>query len=99
MRLPPQVYRAALLGLTSLLLVVLGDFEVNAQIDSSQAVKNIVIVHGAWVDGSSWSKVISLLQAKGFHVVAVQNPLTSFADDLAATRRVIALQEGPVLLV
>ena len=98
MRLP-QVYRAALLALTSLLLVVLGDLEVNAQIDSSQAVKNIVIVHGAWVDGSSWSKVISLLQAKGFHVVAVQNPLTSFADDLAATRRVIALQEGPVLLV
>ena len=98
MRLP-QVYRAALLALASLLLVVSGDVEVNAQIDSSQAVKNIVIVHGAWVDGSSWSKVISLLQAKGFHVVAVQNPLTSFADDLAATRRVIALQEGPVLLV
>ena len=98
MRLP-QVYRAALFAFASLLIVVLGDVEVTAQTGSSQAVKNIVIVHGAWVDGSSWSKVISLLQAKGFHVVAVQNPLTSFADDVAATRRVIALQDGPVLLV
>jgi pimeloyl-ACP methyl ester carboxylesterase len=88
-----------LFAFTSLLFVVSDDMGVTAQTDSSQAVKNIVIVHGAWVDGSSWSKVISLLQAKGFHVVAVQNPLTSFVDDVAATRRVIALQDGPVLLV
>ena len=91
----PQVYRAALFALASLLFVVLGEKKMTAQTNSSQAVKNIVIVHGAWVDGSSWSKVIPLLQAKGFHVVAVQNPLTSFADDVAATRRVIALQDGP----
>ena len=94
-----QVYRAASFAFASLLFVVLGDTDVTAQTNSSQAVKNIVIVHGAWVDGSSWSKVIPLLQAKGFHVVVVQNPLTSFADDVAATRRVIALQDGPVLLV
>jgi hypothetical protein len=56
-----RVYRAALFALTLLLFVALGDMEVSAQIESSQAVKNIVIVHGAWVDGSSWSKVISLL--------------------------------------
>lgn len=62
-------------------------------------VRNIVMVHGAWADGSSWSKVIPLLQARGFHVVAVQNPLTSLADDTAATKRAIALQDGPVLLV
>jgi pimeloyl-ACP methyl ester carboxylesterase len=58
-----------------------------------------VLVHGAWADGSCWSKVIALLEAKGFHVVAVQNPLTSFADDVAATKRIIALQDGPVILV
>jgi pimeloyl-ACP methyl ester carboxylesterase len=98
MRLP-QIYRGALFAFTLLLLVVLRDTEVTAQVDSSQVVRNIVLVHGAWVDASSWSKVISLLQARGFHVVAVQNPLTSFADDLAATRRVIALQDGQVLLV
>jgi len=72
---------------------------VAAQTNSSQGVRNVVIVHGAWADGSSWSKVIPLLQSKGLHVVAVQNPLTSLADDVAATRRAIALQDGPVLLV
>src|SRR6266481_1495882 len=70
-----------------------------AQSNSPQGVRNVVIVHGAWADGSSWSKVILLLQGKGLHVVAVQNPLTSLADDVAATRRAIALQDGPVLLV
>jgi len=60
---------------------------------------NVVLVHGAWADGSSWSKVIPLLQAKGLHVVAVQNPLTSLADDVATTKRAIALQDGPVVLV
>ena len=62
-------------------------------------VKNIVLVHGAWADGSSWSKVIPLLQAKGLNVVAVQNPLTSIAEDVAATNRMINAQKGPVLLV
>ncbi|OUJ72724.1 alpha/beta fold hydrolase [Hymenobacter crusticola] len=62
-------------------------------------VKNIVLVHGAFADGSSWAKVIPLLEAKGYHVTAVQNPLTSLADDVAATKRTIALQNGPVLLV
>ena len=63
-----------------------------------KGVKNIVLVHGAFADGSSWAKVIPLLQAKGYNVIAVQNPLTSFADDVAATRRAIALMDGPVLL-
>jgi len=70
-----------------------------AQVNSPQRARNIVLVHGAWADGSCWSKVIALLQAKGFHVVAVQNPLTSLADDVAATKRIIALQDGPVILV
>jgi pimeloyl-ACP methyl ester carboxylesterase len=62
-------------------------------------VKNIVLVHGAWADGSSWSKLIPLLQAKGLHAVAVQNPLSSIADDVASTNRIINIQDGPVLLV
>jgi pimeloyl-ACP methyl ester carboxylesterase len=61
--------------------------------------QNIVLVHGTWADGSSWAKVIPLLQAQGYRVRAVQNPLTSLADDVAATKRAIALQDGPVLLV
>src|SRR5215468_2990358 len=63
------------------------------------AVKNIVLVHGAFADGSSWAKVIPILESRGFHVVAVQNPLTSLGDDVNATRRIIALQDGPVILV
>jgi len=62
-------------------------------------VKNIVLVHGAWADGSNWLKVIPKLEALGFHVTAVQNTLTSLADDVATTRRAIALEDGPVLLV
>src|SRR5689334_3745078 len=64
-----------------------------------KGVKNIVLVHGAFADGSSWAKVIPLLQAKGYNVIAVQNPLTSFADDVAAAKRAIAQVDGPVLLV
>jgi pimeloyl-ACP methyl ester carboxylesterase len=70
-----------------------------AQEQPSAAVKTVLLVHGAWADGSSWSKVIPLLQAKGLHVVAVQIPLTSFSEDVLATERAIALEDGPVLLV
>ncbi len=60
---------------------------------------NIVLVHGAFADGSSWSKVIPLLLAKGYKVTAVSNPLTTFQEDVAATKRAIAAQDGPVTLV
>jgi pimeloyl-ACP methyl ester carboxylesterase len=60
---------------------------------------SILLVHGAFADGSSWSKVIPLLTAQGYQVVSVQEPLSSLADDVAATRRAIDLQPGPVLLV
>src|SRR6202789_612759 len=66
---------------------------------SKTVVTNIVLVHGAFADGTSWSKVIPLLEAKGYHVTAVQNPLTSLADDVAATKRIVAVQDGPVILV
>ena len=70
-----------------------------AQSSAEQQIHNVVLVHGAWADGSSWSKVVPLLEKKGLHVVCVQNPLTSFAEDVAATRRIIDAQDGPVLLV
>ena len=59
----------------------------------------VVLVHGAFADGSAWNRVVPLLQAKGLKVVSVQNPLTSLADDVAATRRVLDAQTGPVVLV
>jgi pimeloyl-ACP methyl ester carboxylesterase len=59
----------------------------------------IVLVHGAWADGSSWNRVIPLLQAKGFPVIAVQLPLTSIDDDLAVTKRTISTIDGPIVLV
>ncbi|APA84014.1 alpha/beta hydrolase [Paraburkholderia sprentiae WSM5005] len=62
-------------------------------------VRNIVLVHGAFLDGSSWNGVVAKLQQKGYHVSSVQNPLTSLADDVAATRRVLDRENGPVLLV
>jgi pimeloyl-ACP methyl ester carboxylesterase len=63
------------------------------------AVRNVVLVHGAFADGSSWSKLIHLLLAKGHRVTSVAIPLTSYAEDIAATRRAISAQDGPVLLV
>ena len=66
---------------------------------SAKGVKNVVFVHGAYADGSCWAQVIALLQARGFNVLSVQNPMLSMADDIAATRRALALMDGPVLLV
>jgi hypothetical protein len=75
-----QTYRTALIAIAGFLLTVVFHIGAVAKAKAPQGVRNIVIVHGAWADGSSWSKVIPLLQAKGLHVVAVQNPLTSLAD-------------------
>jgi pimeloyl-ACP methyl ester carboxylesterase len=61
--------------------------------------KTVVLIHGAFADGSSWDKVIPLLQAKDLNVIAVQAPLTSLGDDVAAGRRVIDAQTDPVILV
>lgn len=62
-------------------------------------IRNIVLVHGAFADGSSWTPVISRLQAMGYQVTAVQNPLSSLADDVAATAHVLRRQTGDVVLV
>ena len=63
------------------------------------AVTNIVLVHGGFVDGSGWQGVYKSLRKSGYKVTIVQNPTTSLADDVAATKRAIAAQDGPVLLV
>jgi len=65
---------------------------------SPGTVSNVVLVHGAYADGSSWSEVIERLQGAGLTATAVQNPLTSLADDVAHTRRVLTLQDGPTIL-
>jgi pimeloyl-ACP methyl ester carboxylesterase len=62
-------------------------------------VPNVVLVHGLYADGSCWLDVIPYLQKAGLNATAVQNPLTSLADDVAATRRILAMQEGPTVLV
>jgi pimeloyl-ACP methyl ester carboxylesterase len=80
------------------LAATLGGIEARAQTAAPAAARNVVLVHGAWADGSSWAEVIPLLQAAGLKVTAVQNPLTSLADSVAATRRALALQDGPTVL-
>jgi pimeloyl-ACP methyl ester carboxylesterase len=67
--------------------------------DSIATIKNIVLVHGAFVDGSGWKPVYDILVSKGFHVAVVEQPLTSFANDVAAVNRVIDMQNGPCILV
>jgi pimeloyl-ACP methyl ester carboxylesterase len=66
---------------------------------STTARPTIVLVHGAFADGSSWQKVIPILERDGYAVIAVQNPLTSLAEDVATTRRVIDAHKGPVVVV
>ena len=63
------------------------------------SIVNVMLVHGAWADGSCWSKVIPLLQAQGLSVTAAQIPLTSLEDDIAITRRLLAMQTEPIVLV
>jgi pimeloyl-ACP methyl ester carboxylesterase len=79
--------------------VMLGCGSVVAQTSLSAAVKNIVLVHGGFVDGSGWEGVYKILKKDGYTVAIVQNPTISLADDVAVTKRVIANQSGPVVLV
>jgi pimeloyl-ACP methyl ester carboxylesterase len=64
-----------------------------------QPIKNIVLVHGAWADGSGWKGVYDILSTHGYNVTMVQEPETAFTDDVAATKRIIDLQDGPCILV
>jgi pimeloyl-ACP methyl ester carboxylesterase len=93
--MPNRLTLAASAATASLALILAGP----AAAQGSKPPVTVVLVHGAWADGSSWSKVIPLLQAKGIPVLIVQNPTTSLADDVAATKRVLADATGPVVLV
>src|SRR6202046_3778010 len=79
-------------------LLLLAGSVLSAQ-NRPQGVKNIVLVHGAWADGSGWRGVYDILVKDGYNVSIVQEPETSFKDDVAATKRVLALQDGPCILV
>jgi pimeloyl-ACP methyl ester carboxylesterase len=94
-----QSFKYILGGILCLVAAMVPVKSASAQTTNATPVKNVLLVHGAWADGSSWSKVIPRLIAAGLNVVAVQIPLTSLADDVAATERAIALANGPVLLV
>src|SRR3984957_18138615 len=65
----------------------------------AEPVKNIVLVHGAWVNGSGWKPVYDILVKHGYHVSIAEHPLTSFSDDVTAVKRVLAMQDGPIILV
>jgi pimeloyl-ACP methyl ester carboxylesterase len=79
-----------------LLLLTCGALSAQKQ---EHRVRNIVLVHGAWADGSGWKGVYDILVKDGYSVSLVQEPETSFKDDVAATQRVLALQDGPSILV
>lgn len=101
MRVSTRVRRV--LSMFTAALAIAASSRLSAQPKHMPPMRNIVLVHGAWADGSNWSRVIPLLEARRFHVVAVQLALTSLQDDVARTRRAIARltaeQPGPVLLV
>src|SRR6195256_365640 len=81
-----------------IVLLLLTCCAVSAQ-NEAHRVRNIVLVHGAWVDGSGWKGVYDILVKDGYNVSIVQEPLTSFQEDVAATKRVLAQQHGRCILV
>jgi pimeloyl-ACP methyl ester carboxylesterase len=81
-----------------LILTLLVAAGARAQIANGEK-PTIVFVHGIWADGSCWTNEIAALQAKGYHVISVQNPITSLAEDVATTQRAIDLVKGKVILV
>jgi pimeloyl-ACP methyl ester carboxylesterase len=95
--------RSVLQFLTAFLLVLGLSLRSKAEPPKSEPapgeVKNVVIVHGAFADGSGFKKLYSILTKKGYHVTVVQNPLTSLKDDVDATRRALDKQDGPAILV
>ena len=81
-----------------LVLSLLSCSAISAQ-KQEHGIRNIVLVHGAWADGSGWKGVYDLLTKDGYNVSIVQEPETSFEDDVAATKRTLALLDGPCILV
>ena len=92
--------RRTVLGLTLGVMVVLSNGEVfMSDAKAAAGVRNILLVHGGFVDGSGWEGVYDLLKKDGYYVSIVQNPTTSLADDVAVTKRMLAAQDGPAILV
>jgi pimeloyl-ACP methyl ester carboxylesterase len=91
-----RVIRAISQSLCIVLLLTCGVLSAQSQ---EHRVRNIVLVHGAWADGSGWKGVYDILVKDGYNVSIVQEPETSFKEDVAATRRVLAQQNGPCILV
>jgi pimeloyl-ACP methyl ester carboxylesterase len=88
-----------MLGLVAATAMALASTAGAASTQAQEAAKNVVLVHGGFVDGSGWRKVHDILEKDGYHVTIVQNPTTTLADDVAYTKRAIAAQDGPVVLV
>src|ERR1700731_420048 len=87
-------------GVPAIMTIMLGMGEnTMAQTKSMAVVRNIVLVHGGFVDGSGWEGVYNVLKKDGYTVTIVQNPPISLADDVAVTKRAMAAQNGPVILV
>lgn len=80
-------------------LALAAALSLSSAVADADPLKNIVLVHGAWVDASGWKPVYEILTKEGFNVTMVQEPETSFPDDVAAAKRVLDLQDGPTLLV
>jgi hypothetical protein len=70
-----------------------------SEAQAAARIRNVVLVHGLYADGSCWVDVIGRLQTAGLRATAVQNPLRTFGDDVATTRRLLAMQDGPTVLV
>ena len=94
-----RVGRKLLQSLSPFLLLLLACSSVFAQANEAHRIRNIVLVHGAWADGSGWRGVYDILVKDGYNVSIVQEPETTFADDVAATKRILSLQDGPCILV
>ncbi len=89
----------ALAGAAAVMLPSTIHAQTSAPIEAAQSVKNVVLVHGAFADGSGWRAVYEDLTKRGYHVTVVQNPLTSLRDDVAATTRALDRLSGPAILV
>src|SRR4029077_456420 len=98
--MPISVRTRPIYGALAIITIMLGIGDnTMAQTKSTVVVKNIVLVHGGLVDGSGWEAVYNVLKKDGYTVTVVQNPTISLADDVAFTKRAIAVQNGPVILV
>jgi pimeloyl-ACP methyl ester carboxylesterase len=95
----PKISTLRRFSITVAIVVAIACASASATPASGSAVKNIVLVHGAWVDASGWKPVYDILTRDGYKVTMVQEPLTSFQEDVAATKRILDLQDGPCILV